>query len=416
MANVVFVAPFLLETTLRFVGAATRLEGARVGLLTQDPVDRLPERIRARLAAIEQTPDALDPGHIESGVRVLGGRMGSVDRLIGALEELQVPLGQVRSALDIEGMDGETAANFRDKARMKEILAAHDLPCARHQRVGGLAEAETFAAGTGFPLVVKPIAGSGSRGTFRVGNPDELRIALRQLLPPGALAGGEEASGRSPIMLEEFVRGEEHSFDSVWLGGKIVWSSHTDYHPGPLEVMENPWIQWCVVLPRETDRADVVAFRPLAEAALGALGMQDGLSHMEWFRRPDGTFAISEVGARPPGAQFSTLISYAHDVDMYGAWARLVVFGEFDPPDRPYAAGAAFLRGQGSGRVRSIRGLEEAQRQSGEIAMEVRLPKLGQTPSPSYDGDGYVIVRHPETTVVTEALDRLIRTIRVELG
>ena len=200
------------------------------------------------------------------------------------------------------------------------------------------------------------------------------------------------------------------------LNDRIVWSSHTDYHPGPLEVMENPWIQWCVVLPREKDRDDVVAFRPLAEAALRALGMSDGLSHMEWFRRSDGSFAISEVGARPPGAQFATLISYAHDVDMYEAWARLMVFGEFDPPDRAYAAGAAFLRGQGSGRVQAIHGLDEAQRVASEIAVEVRLPKRGQAPSRTYDGDGYIIVRHPETAVVTEALDLLVRTIRVELG
>jgi formate-dependent phosphoribosylglycinamide formyltransferase (GAR transformylase) len=417
VANVVFVAPFLLETTLRFVRATTSLKGTRVGLLTQDPADRIPAEIRSRLTALEQTPNALDATHIERGVRALGARLGSVDRLIGALEELQVPLGNVRAALGIAGMDGATAANFRDKARMKEVLAAAGLPCARHRRITRIDEAEEFVSRTGFPLVVKPVAGSGSRGTFRVGNDHELGVALRQLLPHGGRAnatGDPEAA--SEIMLEEFVQGEEHSFDSVWLGGKVVWSSHTDYYPSPLEVMENPWIQWCVVLPREKDRDDVVAFRPLAEAALGALGMEDGLSHMEWFRRPDGSFAISEVGARPPGAQFATLISYAHDVDMYAAWARLMVFGEFDPPDRPFAAGAAFLRGQGSGRVQAVRGLEEAQRTTSEIAVEVRLPQRGQAPSRTYDGDGYVIVRHPETAVVTEALERLIRTIRVELG
>ena len=32
-----------------------------------------------------------------------------------------------------------------------------------------------------------------------------------------------------------------------------------------------------------------------------------------------GGIAISEAGARPPGAQFTTLISYAHDCDFYSA-------------------------------------------------------------------------------------------------
>ena len=61
------------------------------------------------------------------------------------------------------------------------------------------------------------------------------------------------------------------------------------------------------------------------------------------------SIAISEVAARPPGAQFTSLLSYAHDVDMYAAWARLEIFGTFAPPERRYAVGAAYLRGQGDG-------------------------------------------------------------------
>ena len=33
------------------------------------------------------------------------------------------------------------------------------------------------------------------------------------------------------------------------------------------------------------------------------LGLQTGMTHMEWFGRPDGSIAIGEIGARPPGAQ-----------------------------------------------------------------------------------------------------------------
>ena len=80
---------------------------------------------------------------------------------------------------------------------------------------------------------------------------------------------------------------------------------------------------------------------------------------MEWFRRADGSVAISEVAARPPGAQITTLVSRAHDIDFVQAWARLMIFNTFDPPDRRYAAGAAFLRGQGQGRVRAVHGWEQ---------------------------------------------------------
>jgi hypothetical protein len=93
-----------------------------------------------------------------------------------------------------------------------------------------------------------------------------------------------------------------------------------------------------------------------------------------------------------------------------------MVFGEFEPPPRLYAAGAAFLRGQGAGRVVAIRGLEEVQRAVAPVVVEAKLPSAGQPPSGTYEGDGYVIVRHPETAVVEDALRRIVSTIRVELG
>ncbi|HEY7698793.1 MAG TPA: hypothetical protein VIE88_10285, partial [Vicinamibacteria bacterium] len=224
-------------------------------------------------------------------------------------------------------------------------------------------------------------------------------------------------SAAQPVLAEEFMTGEEHSFDSVVLGGKIVWYSVNDYYPSPIEVLRHPWIQWCVVSPREVDSPKYHAIREAAGPALAALGLENGLSHMEWFLRPDGRIAISEVGARPPGAQFATLISYAHDFDLYREWAKLMVFDRFDPPPRRFAVGAAYLRGQGTGnRVKSIHGLGEAQKEVGDLVVEAKLPEAGQSPSGTYEGEGYVILRHPETEVVKRALKRLVERIYVELA
>ncbi|MBL8970627.1 MAG: hypothetical protein JNK56_08620, partial [Myxococcales bacterium] len=189
-------------------------------------------------------------------------------------------------------------------------------------------------------------------------------------------------------------------------------------------VLENPWIQWTVLLPREVETSDTQAVRPYARAALEALGMRTGISHMEWFRRdrPDtGPVAISEVGARPPGAQIMSINSYAHDVDFYRLWARLVVHEAFDPPRRKFAAGAAFFRGQGGDprsarRVVKIHGLEQAQKELGPLVVEAKLPQIGQARAESYEGEGYAILRHSDTEVVERALARLVALVRVELG
>jgi hypothetical protein len=93
-----------------------------------------------------------------------------------------------------------------------------------------------------------------------------------------------------------------------------------------------------------------------------------------------------------------------------------LVFDRFDVPQRKYAAGAAYLRGQGQGRVKAIRGLEQAQKELGEIVVEAKLPPLGTNPKEGYEGEGYVIVRHPDTAVVEKALKRMVELVRIDLG
>ena len=406
MTAVVFVAPFFLEATLRFVAATADLPGVRLGVVSQDPEDKLPPGLRSRIAGHYRVADAMDPQQIVDASRALASRIGKPERLVGALEQLQVPLAQARPALGIPGMDETTAHNFRDKARMKTVLRAAGQPCARHATAESSEDAHRFAAEVGFPIVVKPLAGAGAVATYRLDDADAMREWLAAL-PPGP--------GR-PVLLEEFMTGEELSFDSVFVDGQPVWHSISHYLPAPLEVIRNSWMQWVVFLPRDITGPEYDGIRGVAAASLRALGLRTGLTHMEWFRRPDGSVAVSEVAARPPGAQITTLLSYAHDVDFYQAWARLMAFEEFDPPQRQYAVGAAYLRGQGQGRVQAIHGLDQLQHELGSIVVEAKLPQLGQAPSGTYEGEGYVIVRHPDSAVVERALHRIVAVAQVELG
>lgn len=406
MPFVIFAAPLFSENAANFIRAIAGLPDVRLAVIYQDNPEHLAPGVRERLAAHWRVEDVFDAGQLVHAARSLSSHLGPIHRFFGAFEQLQVPLAEARAQLGVEGMSVEAAHNFRDKARMKTVLREAGLPCARHCLARSEAEAWGFAAEVGYPLVVKPPAGAGSQATYRVDGADALRDALR-------IVGADAHGG---VLLEEFITGEEHSFETISINGRAVWHSLTRYYPTPLEVMRNPWIQWCVVLPREIDEPQYDDIRLAGSRALEALGMDTGLSHMEWFRRRDGSVAISEVGARPPGAQITTLISRANEVDFLAAWARVMVYGDFRPPERRYAVGAAFLRGQGRGQVKAIHGLDEAQRELGSLVVDVKLPSIGQHPASSYEGEGYVILRHTETAVVERALAKLITLIRVELG
>ena len=406
MVVAAFVAPYLLDATTRFAEATAGLPGVELALITCEPESRVPGRLRRGLTAHWRVDDALDAGQIACAVTALGEHIGPVQRLIGVLEHLQVQLAQVREELGIPGMDTATARNFRDKAQMKSVLQAAGVPCARHRLADSAGAAASFADEVGYPLVVKPPAGAGAKSTFRLDDAGDLKAWL-DAAPP--------APGR-PALLEEFLTGDEGSYDSVMTDGRIVWDSVSCYLPTPLEVLRHPWIQWAVLMPREIGGPEYDGIRAIAPTALRALGLATGLTHMEWFRRPDGSVAVSEVAVRPPGAQITSMLCYAHDFDLYRAWAELMVHGTFAPPRRAWSVGTVFLRGQGSGRIVAVRGLGELPPEVRSLVVESRLPEPGQVSSASYEGDGYMIVRHPGTAVVTAALRSLVTTVRVELG
>jgi len=405
MTNVVFVAPYALEATARFVDAVAHVPGARVGLVSSDPIEAFPASVRLAIAGHWRVDDGLDVDLLTDAVATMGRHLGSVERLVTILENAMVAVGAVRERLGIPGMTANVAENFRDKARMKEAFEAAGVPCAPSARVSSTDDVSSFAERIGYPFVVKPPAGAGARNTFRIDDPGQL----------GSWLGDAPPTAERPMVVEEFVRGDEHSFDSVVVDGALVWHSVSRYVPSPLDVLTHPWIQWCVVLPREIDGPEYAEIVGLGHHAVTALGLQTGLSHMEWFRRHDGSLAVSEIGARPPGAQFMSLMGHAHDVDMYAAWARLAVDERFEPPARRYAVGAAYLRAQGPGRqIVAAHGLDQISEESQSIVVDVRLPGAGDRPSGTYEGDGYVIVRAADTDAVERALGELVSTIRLE--
>lgn len=403
---VVFVAPIFSPAASQMIEAAVSLSGIRVAVVSQEPLEKLASDVANRLIGHWRIDDIIDAEQLDGAVRALGERHGPIARCFGAFEQLQLPLALARERLGIPGLSSEAAQNFRDKSRMKDVLRTAGVPVARHRLLTSVQDAEAFVNDVGFPIVVKPPAGAGARATYRIND----RAALHQVLaqyPPSAA---------DPMLAEEFLSGTEHSLETISINGEAVWHSLTHYLPTPLHVLENAWIQWSVLLPREVDDPMFDDIRAVGARALSALGMDTGVSHCEWFRRPDGSVAISEIAARPPGAQITTMMSRANDFAFVDAWVALMVHGVFEMPVRTHAVGTAYLRGQGHGRVVAVNGLDVVQQEFGDLICDVTLPTRGQSPTGSYEGEGFIIVRHPDTAVVMRALKRIVSIVHVQLA
>lgn len=401
LRNVIFAASVGSYDVMRFVHALSRLEGVRLlGVF-----GRLNDELRQVCHDVALVDDATDVDDLSAAVTLLTRKHGRAHRIVGINEVLMVQLAQVRERFGVPGTSVRAATLFREKAQMKDALRAAGLPVARHALVTSERQAFAFAEDVGLELVLKPPAGVGAKSTYRVQTGDELRATLRAMRP----------SAQRPVLLEEMLRGTEHSFETLTVGGVPRVFSFSNYVPGPLEVVENPWMQWVCLLPREVSSPTFDRARVAGVAAIRALGLDDGMTHMEWFARPDGSIAIGEIAQRPPGPQLCQMTGLVNDVDIYRAWARAVVDGVLDAPwTRRYAAATAWLRGVGKGRVSAIRGVREAYQVLAPHLVEARLPDVGKPKNEGYEGDGYVVVRHERTDSARALIRAAIETIRVQ--
>lgn len=415
MPHVVLVAPRLLENTNRYVSAFAGLDGVTLSIVSSDPEAALPSALRPKVAGHYRVDQCLDAGALATAVRAIARGVGRVDRLAGVLEQLQTPLAAARDELGIEGIGSDVARNFRDKDRMKEVLRGHGLPVARSALVGSPKGLRATIEQLGFPVIVKPPSGVGARATYRITSAADLADLEAQGVVP---------SRESPLQVEEFVVAREHTCETVTVRGNAVWRSGTRYFPTPLEALEAPWMQYCVLLPREDEDTEWTRFASVNDAALEALfgssastAAGTALTHMEWFLRDDGSSLVNEVGVRPPGVGIMPLMGLAHEKDFFAAWAELVAFDRFTPPARKWAAGVAFLRGQGKGdRVVEVSGIEAAVEAAGDALVEMRAPKVGQPRADGYEGEGWANVRSATTDGAKQALLAVIERVRVRYG
>ena len=410
--HVALVAPHFLENTNRYVRAFARLPGVRLSVVSEDAAGSMPRDLQDAVLHT-QVRSTSDADQLVTALGKLRAAAGPIDRLTGVLEQLQMALAHARAGAGIPGMKPEIARRFRDKDRMKEVLRAHGVPVAASQLVRSAAELRAFIDAVGFPIIVKPQAGVGSRATHRVESAQDLAALDRLGLSPAL---------ERPLQAEQFLRAREHTCETVTIHGKPVWRSGTRYFPTPLEVLETPWVQYCVLLPREIE-APWTDFAPINSAALAALFGDEpqvtgtALTHMEWFFGEEGKLYVNEVGARPPGVQIMPLMSLAHDVDMIALWAELMAHDRFTPPTRQWAAGAAFFRGQGAGdRVVEVRGVDAARARVGSALVELRPPRVGQARAPGYEGEGIALGKHASTEGAKQALLTLIETVQVRYG
>ncbi|WP_244501227.1 ATP-grasp domain-containing protein [Streptomyces sp. TP-A0874] len=283
--------------------------------------------------------DLFDQDALLAGGRALAARH-EVAGAVTWTEWFLVPVARLCEELGLPATPPEVMRACRNKATSRALFAGHEVPSAVSVAVATPAAAAAAAESIGYPVVVKPAAHAASIGVIRVDRPEELPAAYAF-----AAAGASQSTESGGVLIEEYLDGPEVSVECVTRGGHTIAVAVTRKTVGFPPYFEE--------VAHSVDASDPLlsTVAPVAAAAIEALGVRDGIQHVE-LRLVDGVPRLIEVNARIGGDLIGHLVQLATGVDLPRAAADLACGREPDlTPTRKQAAAIRMLYPAVSGTI-----------------------------------------------------------------
>jgi len=311
---------------------------------------------------------------------------------------------RLAAELNLPGPSPAAVLACRDKQKQRLRLQAAGIGIPEFRSAASGKEAVAVARSLGFPVVVKPVSGSGSVGVKLCISDNEVAGHARKLLRTRRNERGMSIPRR--ILIEQLVSGDEYSVEII--GREVV--GITRKHLGPLPHFVETGHDFPAVLDSEvTGRIRQTTLR-----ALESLGLGWGPAHLE-LRVAADEIKVIEVNPRLAGGYIPELVRLTTGIDLISATISQVI-GEGIKLDRAFEryASIRFLVSQQDGFLAEINGLDAA-RMIPDIA-EVRIysrPGDRVTAHGDFrDRIGHVIAVNDEAVGASEASELALSLIQ----
>ena len=247
-----------------------------------------------------------------------------------------VTVGYVAHAMGLPGNSPECVLRSTNKHRMRQAFRENGDP----SPASFLAETAEDLKGAelSFPVVVKPLDRSGSRGITKLESPEGLEAAIE-----AAKAAGFEKKA----LVEEFAAGREYSVECLSREGSHRMLTVTEkYTTGAPHFIETAHLEPAPLSAETREKIRRTVFH-----ALDSLLIRCGASHAELKIAPDGTIRLIEIGARMGGDLIgSDLVPLSTGADFVGDVIRCALGREPEafrsmPPDPGRCAAVRFVFG-----------------------------------------------------------------------
>lgn len=396
MSRILLLLPTTSYRTKDFIAAAERL-GAEVTVASERAnvlADKNPEGLLAL--------SFLQPERAAAEAAEYSNRF-PIDAVIPVDEDTAVVAASIAQALGLAHNSVESARAARDKFVMRELLARANVPIPSYKLFHLDTDPSDVTHALDYPVVVKPLFLSTSRGVIRANGPDEFLAALRRIeallsQPEIAAKGGDVAR---KVLIERFIPGREVALEGLLTHGRLRVLAIFD-KPDPLD---GPFFEETIyVTPSRLHREVQLAIEKAAADAARALGLLEGPVHAELRVNREGVWLI-EMAARSIGGLCSRTLRFGAGLALEDLILRHAIGMDIEPVERESRpAGVMMIPIPRAGVLREIHGLNEA-RAAPDIEEVTITAHITQQLVPVPEGAAYLgfIFARAETPEQVEA-------------
>lgn len=309
--NVVFLSPHFPPTHYLYCVHLKAL-GANVLAISDEPYEQLRPELRDALSEYYRVSDM---HHYDEVLRAVGHfthRYGKIQRIDSLNEYWLETEARLRTDFNIDGFKLDDLPGIKRKSEMKRIFGRAKVEVPRGQPARSAAQARSFVAEVGYPVVAKPDIGVGANRTYKIHNDAELEEFLARQL--------------HDYLLEEYISGVIQTFDGLTdRQGAPVFFTSMQYSSGVMEVVNTDSDIYYLTerdIPPDVEQA--------GRRILKAFNVRERFFHFEFFRTPDGRLVALEVNMRPPGGLSLDMFNYANNIDLYYEWASVLLNDRFN--------------------------------------------------------------------------------------
>ena len=255
----------------------------------------------------ERTADHFYPISITEKERILNEciRIG-IDGICSISSDLaSITVNYVAYKMGLIGNSPECVEATTNKHVMRKRFEENGDPSPRSVMTGSATEAERIDIA--FPVIVKPLDRSGSRGITKVCEKKELAKAVEKALSVGFIRN---------VLVEEFVEGKEYSVEYIsWEGEHTFLALTEKFTTGAPTFIETGHLE-----PADVDDDTLFRIQQVVSHALDSLDVKYGASHSEVKVSGSGEIKLIEIGARMGGDNIgSSLVKLSTGYDFVDA-------------------------------------------------------------------------------------------------